>query len=108
VIRSHHHEVFTEQVNKIALSADDAKRMILPDRKIPLLTGIGRFRLSDKTSIQTDNARGGQTEVLGITEESWERQGALENRGQRSERVLVASSTRDISMIRLTDKMGIF
>jgi len=33
VIRSHHHEVFTEQVNKIALSSDDDKRIILPDRK---------------------------------------------------------------------------
>ena len=33
VIRSHHHEVFTEQVNKIALSADDDKRIIiLPNR----------------------------------------------------------------------------
>ena len=32
VIRSHHHEVFTEQVNKIALSKNDDKRKILPDR----------------------------------------------------------------------------
>jgi len=32
VIRSHHHEVFTEQVNKIALSADDDKQIILLDR----------------------------------------------------------------------------
>jgi len=31
VIRSNHHEVFTEQVNKITLSADDDKRIILPD-----------------------------------------------------------------------------
>jgi len=31
-IRSHHHEVFTAQVNKIALSSDDDKRIILPDR----------------------------------------------------------------------------
>ena len=31
VIRSHHHEVFTEQFNKIALSADDDKPIILPD-----------------------------------------------------------------------------
>jgi len=29
VIRSHHHEVFTEKVNKIALSADDGKRIIV-------------------------------------------------------------------------------
>jgi len=33
VIRSLHHEVFTEQVNKIALSADDDKREIC-DKKI--------------------------------------------------------------------------
>jgi len=32
VIRSRHHEVFTEQVNKIALTADDDKGIILPDR----------------------------------------------------------------------------
>jgi len=29
VIQSHHHEVFTEQVNKFALSSDDDKRIIL-------------------------------------------------------------------------------
>jgi len=29
VIRSHHHEVFTEQDNKIALSAEDDERIIL-------------------------------------------------------------------------------
>ena len=32
VIQSHHHEVFTEQLNKIALSADDDQRIILPGR----------------------------------------------------------------------------
>ena len=31
VIRSHRHEVYTEQVNKVALSADDDKRVILED-----------------------------------------------------------------------------
>ena len=37
--------------------------------------GIGGFRLSDKTSTQTDNTTGGQTEVLGNTEGPWGRQG---------------------------------
>ena len=32
LIRSRHHELFTDSVNKIALSADDGKRTILPDR----------------------------------------------------------------------------
>ena len=40
VIRSHHHEVFTEQVSKIALSADDDKRIILPDRQNTLAHGF--------------------------------------------------------------------
>jgi len=40
VIRSHHHEVFTEQVNKIGLSADDDKRIILPDRIHTLAHGF--------------------------------------------------------------------
>jgi len=32
VIRSHHHEIFTEQVNKITLSSNDDKRIIQPDK----------------------------------------------------------------------------
>ena len=31
VIRSHRHEIFTETINKIALSADDDKRITLHD-----------------------------------------------------------------------------
>ena len=31
VIRSHQHEIFSETVNKIALAADDDKRIILDD-----------------------------------------------------------------------------
>ena len=31
VIRSYHHEIFTEEVNKVALSCDDDKRVILED-----------------------------------------------------------------------------
>ena len=32
VIRSHRHEVYTEQVNKIALSAEDDKRLVLENK----------------------------------------------------------------------------
>ena len=32
VIRSHKHEIFSETVNKIALSANDDKRIILNDK----------------------------------------------------------------------------
>ena len=31
-IRSRQHEIFTETINKVALSAQDDKRIILPDR----------------------------------------------------------------------------
>ena len=31
VIRSHLHDIYTEQINKVALSADDDKRLILED-----------------------------------------------------------------------------
>ena len=40
VIRSHKHEIFTEEVNKIALSADDNKQIILPDRIHTLAHGF--------------------------------------------------------------------
>ena len=39
VIRSHKHEIFSETVNKIALSADDDKRIILKDKISTLATG---------------------------------------------------------------------
>ena len=39
VIRSHRHEVYTEQVNKIALSAEDDKRVVLEDRVHTLARG---------------------------------------------------------------------
>ena len=39
VIRSHRHEVYTEQVNKIALSAEDDKRVILEDHVHTLAHG---------------------------------------------------------------------
>ena len=31
VIRSHCHEIYTEEINKIALSSDDDKRVIIAD-----------------------------------------------------------------------------
>jgi len=31
VIRSYHHDIYTEEVNKVALSSDDDKRVILQD-----------------------------------------------------------------------------
>ena len=48
VIRSHHHEVFTEQVNKIVLSADDDKRMILPDQIHTLSHGFQWWRQTER------------------------------------------------------------
>ena len=39
VIRSHNHEIFSETVNKIALSADDDKRIILEDKISTLAHG---------------------------------------------------------------------
>ena len=32
VIQSHRHEVYTEQVNKVALSAEDDKRVVLENK----------------------------------------------------------------------------
>jgi hypothetical protein len=31
VFRSHHHDIYTEEINKVALSADDDKRVITDD-----------------------------------------------------------------------------
>ncbi len=45
VIRSRNHEVFTEEVNKIALSGDDDKRFILPNRVKTL--AHGHYRLNE-------------------------------------------------------------
>jgi hypothetical protein len=45
VIRSHLHEVYTEEVNKVALSADDDKRIIMDDGIHTL--AHGHFRLRD-------------------------------------------------------------
>lgn len=39
VFRSRKHEIFTEEINKVALSADDDKRIILPDKVNTLAYG---------------------------------------------------------------------
>ena len=39
VIRSHKHKIFSETVNKIALSADDDKRIIMNDKFSTLAFG---------------------------------------------------------------------
>ena len=39
VIRSHWHEIYTEEINKIALSSDDDKRVIMTDGIHPLAYG---------------------------------------------------------------------
>ena len=41
VIRSHKHDVYTEEVNKIALSANDDKRVILKDGVHTKVHGYG-------------------------------------------------------------------
>ncbi|XP_065639659.1 uncharacterized protein LOC136072381 [Hydra vulgaris] len=46
VIRSHLHDVYTEEINKIALSADDDKRVILEDGIHTL--AYGHYKLKDK------------------------------------------------------------
>ena len=43
VIRSHKHNAFTEEVNKVALSADDDKRHILEDGINTL--ALGHYRI---------------------------------------------------------------
>ena len=43
VVRSHKHDVYTEEVNKIALSSDDDKRYILEDGTHTL--ALGHYRI---------------------------------------------------------------
>ena len=44
IIRSHKHEIYTEEINKVALSPDDDKRHILEDGVHTL--ALGHYRLS--------------------------------------------------------------
>ena len=48
VIRSYHHDIYTEEVNKVALSADDDKRVIMEDGISTL--AYGHYSLNYKTS----------------------------------------------------------
>ena len=54
VIRSHKHQIFTETVNKIALSANDYKRIILED-KISTLA-YGHFNLGERRMRERERA----------------------------------------------------
>ena len=44
VIRSHGHDIYTEEVNKIASSADDDKRVVLHDKLHTL--ALGHYKLA--------------------------------------------------------------
>ena len=44
VMRSHLHEIYTEEVNKVALSADDDKRVVLADGVNTLAYGHWRVK----------------------------------------------------------------
>ena len=44
VIRSHCHEIYTEEINKIALSSDDDKRVIMADGIHTLAYGHTNFK----------------------------------------------------------------
>ena len=44
VIRSHSHEIYTEEINKIALSSDEDKRVIMTDGIHTLAYGHKNFK----------------------------------------------------------------
>ena len=44
VIRSHYHEIYTEEINKISLSSDDDKRVIMADGIHTLAYGHTNFK----------------------------------------------------------------
>ena len=49
IIRSHQHEVYSERINKVALSAEDDKRIILKDRIHTLAHGhYETFTITDQ------------------------------------------------------------
>ena len=55
VIRSHRHELFTEEINKIALSANDDKRVILEDGIHTL--AHGHWRAGGPTQIKINDTK---------------------------------------------------
>jgi len=76
VIRSHHHEVFTEQVNKIAVFADDDKRIILPDRQNTFAHGhwqVSTLRQNLETDCQCN--RKGKLRCWETQRSPWEDKG---------------------------------
>jgi len=49
LIRSHLHDVYTEEVNKVALSAEDDKRVIMEDGIHTL--ACGHYRLKQEVKV---------------------------------------------------------
>ena len=45
IIRSHHHEIYSEEINKVALSPNDDKRIILSDGISTLAHGHYKSRV---------------------------------------------------------------
>jgi len=72
IIQSHKHEIYTETINKIALSSSDDKRIILSDRINTLAHG---FRGWGQGALGEDRG------ALGKTEGNW-RTGGRPDKGQ--------------------------
>ena len=51
VIRSHLHDIYTEQINKVALSADDDKRIIMED--VVKTLAYGHYKSSETKTSKT-------------------------------------------------------
>jgi len=81
VIRSHKHEIYTETINKIALSANDDKQIILPDK---IQTNAYGFRAKPELQALTqtevprasaDKGQGEHTEARGNRDRLGEQRG---------------------------------
>ena len=57
VIRSHKHEIFTEEINKVALSGNDDKRIVLENRIHTLAYGHHSTRQVQKNSARLSEPR---------------------------------------------------